>query len=136
MENVREKDQCRTVKGLMETLEDVEIHEKKGSQFYYRLHLTKEMKEASLDELDLSVRSSNCLRRAGYFKIGQLVDALAAGMSLSSRRNCGKNSAREIMEHLFLYQYGKVAKAKRDIYLLETVVYNLQKQIDNDRYDP
>lgn len=136
MEKVREKDQCRTVKGLMESLEDVKLLEKKGSRFYYKLHLTKEMREESLDELDLSVRSSNCLHRAGYFKIGQLVDALAAGMSLSSIRNCGKNSAREIMEHLFLYQYGKVAKAKRDIYLLETVVYNLQKQIDNDRNDP
>ena len=127
-----EKDQCRTVKSLMETLEDVEIHEKKGSQFYYKLHLTKEMRESSLDELDLSVRSSNCLHRAGYFKIGQLVDALVSGMSLSSIRNCGKNSAREIMEQLFLYQYGKISKDRREIYLLETVEYNLQKQMDDD----
>ena len=132
MEKIREKDQCRTVKSLMESLEDIELREKKGSKFYYRLHMTKEMREASLDELDLSVRSSNCLHRAGYFKIGQLVDALAAGMSLGSIRNCGKNSAREIMEQLFLYQYGKVAKEKREIYLLETVVYNLQKQMDKE----
>jgi DNA-directed RNA polymerase alpha subunit len=115
----------------MESLEDVEFLEKKGSKFYYRLHMTKEMREASLDELDLSVRSSNCLHRAGYFKIGELVDALAAGLSLNSIRNLGKTCAREIMEHLFLYQYGKVTKEKREIYLLETVVYNLQKQMEN-----
>ncbi|MCR5738227.1 MAG: hypothetical protein K6G43_00245 [Lachnospiraceae bacterium] len=117
----------------METLEDVELREKKGSKFYYKLHMTKEMTDASLEELDLSVRSSNCLHRAEYFKIGQLVDALAAGMSLSSIRNCGKNSAREIMEQLFLYQYDKISREKKEIYLLETVVYNLQKQMDDDQ---
>ncbi len=133
MKKVPEKDQCRTVKSLMETLEDVELREKKGSKFYYKLHMTKEMTDASLEELDLSVRSSNCLHRAEYFKIGQLVDALAAGMSLSSIRNCGKNSAREIMEQLFLYQYDKISREKKEIYLLETVVYNLQKQMDDDQ---
>ena len=131
MEKIREKDQCRTVKSLMESLEDIELREKKGSKFYYRLHMTKEMREASLDELDLSTRSANCLHRAKFFKIGQLVDALDAGMSLSSIRNCGKNSAEEIMEKLFLYQYRKISKDKREIYLLETVVYNLQKQTEN-----
>ena len=130
MKKTKEEEQCRTAASLLETLEDVKLSEKKGTKFYFRLHMTDHMHEASLEELDLSVRSSNCLHRAGYFTIGQLVDALVAGLDLKSIRNCGETSVREIMEHLFLYQYDRFDKQLQENYLLETVVYNLQKQLE------
>lgn len=134
MKKTKEEEQCRTAASLLETLEDVKLSEKKGTKFYYRLHMTDPMHESSLEELDLSVRSSNCLRRAGYFTVGQLVDALAAGFNLKSIRNCGVTCVREIMEHLFIYQYDCIDKQLQENYLLETVIYNLQKQLEQPGY--
>ena len=45
-------------------------------------------------------------------------------MSLKSIRNCGRTSAREIMEHLFLYQYNSLRTESRDAYLREVAAMN------------
>ena len=86
--------------------------------------MTREMKESSVDVLELSIRSLNVLKRAGFFTIGDVVYAIADGLSINSLRNCGSKSAREIMEHLFLYQYYQLPVEKRDDYIYEMTVLN------------
>ena len=39
----------------MNRLNGVELREKKGGKFWFRLHLTHEMTETSIDALDLTV---------------------------------------------------------------------------------
>lgn len=65
----------------------------------------KGIMEASIDELDLSVRSWNCLRREQIKTIGQACDAARSGRLLKIR-NLGKKSLDEILTKL-LYVTGE-----------------------------
>ena len=118
-------DQSRTVMEIMNRLDGVDLHEKQGGRFYYQLYLSKAMSEASLEVLDLSVRSFHCLKRAGFDTIGDLAEAISNGVELKSIKNCGKTSTREIQEHLFLYQYYSLKPEARQQYLLDTVKLNM-----------
>ena len=54
---------------------------------------------ASIDELTLSVRSQNALKRAGLFTVGAIVQALEAD-ELGKIRNLGRKSLEEVMAKL------------------------------------
>mgnify|MGYP002518398487 CR=1 FL=1 len=56
-----------------------------------------------IEKLDLSVRSYNCLKRAGLHTVNNVIDAMN-GDSLWKIRNLGKNSRAEI--HLRIYEFG------------------------------
>ena len=100
------------------------MKEKRGGKFYYRIYLTTTMREAPIEELDLSVRSYNSLKRAGYHTIGDVANAVAGGQELRKIRNCGSKSVLEIMAKLFLYQYYALQPGEREKYLLETIALN------------
>ena len=118
------KDQSQTVMDIMNQLDGVQLREKHGSSFKFRMHMTQSMSDTSLEALDLGVRAYNSLKRAEYNTIGDVVDAISSGSDLKSIRNCGKTSVREIMEHLFLYQYNSLPASKQDDYLIEVVQMN------------
>ena len=109
---------------IMNRQNGVTLREKRGGSFKFCMHVTKDMGETPLDALDLSVRAYNCLKRAGYNTVGELAEAISSGVDLKSVRNCGKTSVREIMEHLFLFQYNSLPETKRDAYLAEVVGMN------------
>ncbi len=109
---------------IMNQMDGVNLHEKKGGKFKFRMHMTQEMSESSIEALELSVRSFNSLKRAGFNTVGEVVDAISAGMEIKGIRNCGSKSVREIMEHLFLYQYNSLPADKKDDYLAEVVKMN------------
>ena len=111
----------------MNQLNGVNLHEKKGGKFHFYMQLTKSLKEASIEALDLSPRSYNSLKRANYHTIGDVANAIAAGNDLKAIRNCGAKSIREIMEHLFLYQYDSLPADKQLDYLIEVAKRNLEK---------
>lgn len=90
--------------------------------------MTKAMGDAPIEELDLSVRAYHSLKRAGFNTIGEVVDAISSGTDLNQIRNCGKTSVREIMEHLFLYQYNSLPAERQDAYLMEVVEMNRKKE--------
>ena len=113
---------------MMELLNDIEgliLVEKSGRGFRFRMHMNRSMEEASIEALDLSVRSYHCLKRAGYTNIGLLAEDIAAGKKLKEIRNCGSKSAREIMEHLFMFQYYSLKPEKRDSFLKEVISLNI-----------
>ena len=116
--------QCRTVAELMAGLEDVQVRNKRGAHLRFRMYMTKEMQEAPLEVLDLSVRSEQCLKRSGSKTVGDVVYAIGSGLDLKNIRNCGAISVREIQEHLFLFQYYSLPKEKQDAFLIEVVLLN------------
>ena len=118
------KDQSQTLMGIMNQLDGVQLREKHGSSFKFRMHMTESMSDTSIEALDLSVRSYNSLKRAGFNNIGDVVEAISGGTELKSIRNCGAKSVREIMEHLFLFQYNSLPADKQDGYLMEVVRMN------------
>ncbi len=114
--------------GIMNQIDGVTLEEKRGGKFRFRMHMTQAMSETPLESLELGARASNSLRRAGYATVGELANDIASGTSLYGLRNCGKNSVREIMEHLFLFQYNSLPPKKRNNYLLEVVMLNIISQ--------
>ena len=104
---------------------ELELKDKrKGSSLRFHMYMTRDMKESSIDALELGIRSLHVLKRAGFNTIGDVVYAISDGLSIKSLRNCGAKSVREIMEHLFLYQYYQLPPEKRDDYIYEVAVLN------------
>ena len=108
----------------MNQLDGVNLHEKRGGKFHFYMQLTKAMKETPIEALDLSPRSFNSLKRADYHTIGDVANAIAAGKDLRTIRNCGAKSIREIMEHLFLFQYDSLPPDRQADYLVEVAYLN------------
>ena len=72
-----------------------------------------------VSELELSVRSSNCLRRAGFHTVGDLINGIEKSDDLLKIRNCGENSVREIMRNLFIYQYSVLTADRQEKWIEE-----------------
>ena len=102
---------------VMNRIDGVNLHEKKSGKFRFYMNLTSVMKNEPIESLDLSVRSFNSLKRAGFHTIGDVAQAVASGRELKGIRNCGAKSVREIMEHLFLYQYNSLSPDRQEAYL-------------------
>ena len=119
-------DQRQSVMAVMNRIDGVNLHEKKGGKFRFYMNLTNTMKNEPIESLDLSVRSFNSLKRAGFHTIGDVAQAVASGRELKGIRNCGAKSVREIMEHLFLYQYNSLPQDRQNKYLIEVVMRNLK----------
>ena len=123
------KDQRQSLKGIMNRIEGVDLHEKHGGSFKFKMHVTQSMSDTPLEALDLGVRSYNSLKRAGFSTVGQLAEAVAGEENVLNRiRNCGKKTAEEIMVSLFVYQYESLKPEKREAYLQEVVALNQGKQ--------
>lgn len=118
--------QNQTLKEIMNQVEGVELKEKHGGTFRFRMHLTQQMEETKIEALELSVRSYHCLKRAGYETVGELAESIAAGGELMKIRNCGAKSIREIMEKLFVFQYESLSPARRKAYLQEVTAMNIR----------
>lgn len=63
--------------------------------------------DTSIDELDLSVRSQNCLKRANIMTVGQLIE-IAGTDEMLKLRNLGKKSLCEIKTRLLAFGYDKL----------------------------
>lgn len=78
--------------GLTESVDQVEIMVEREE------NEKDKILEASIDELDLSVRSYNCLKRAGINTIGELTNRTPEDMM--KVRNLGKKSLEEVEQKL------------------------------------
>ncbi len=78
--------------GLTETVNDVEIMVEKEEE------QKDKMMEMSIEELDLSVRSYNCLKRAGINTVEELIQRNEDDMM--KVRNLGKKSLEEVIQKL------------------------------------
>ena len=94
-----------------------EIKKKLGGLLKYPIYMSKEFMETDVTELDLSPRSYNCLKRAGFDRVGILVDNMEGREDLLKIRNLGKKSADEIMTHIFLFQFSLLSSERQRTYL-------------------
>lgn len=95
------------------TLEDLQ---KNGGKLRFSVRINEELMQADITELDLSQRSFNCLRRAKYDTVGELVLGIYNEDDLLKIHSLGKRSAGEIMRKVFLYQYMKMDEAQKRKY--------------------
>ena len=100
------------------------IKERRGGKLRFPIYINKELMNTELDVLELSVRSSNCLRRVGYHTIGELVEGIESREDLRKIRSCGVKSVDEIMEKLFCHQYMILPENRKVKYIQEVLQLN------------
>lgn len=123
------KEQGQTMMEVMNSLEGVTFRKKHGGNFRFRMYMTKEMLNAPIEVLDLKVRPYNCLKRAGYKTVGEVVEAVTSEKGIGGIRNCGKLSVREIKEQLFLFNYNCMDAKNQEAYLQEVVLMNMVAKV-------
>ena len=84
-----------------------DIYRKYGKRFRFPVYLGEEFLETPLDNLELSVRSYNCLWRAGIRNVGNIVN----------RIDNRTRSADEIMTALMEYQFSLLSDEGKKKYL-------------------
>lgn len=105
--------------------EGLDLHlNSKGRGFSFPVYILDKYKEVDIESLELTVRSSNCLKRAGFKNVYDLMKGISGRQDLLKIRNCGANSSREIMEQLFLFQYAQLKAEQRDWYINRIVEMN------------
>ena len=79
--------------------------------------------DAGIDQLELSVRSYNALRRAGIETVSQLVVGFNEGR-IKSVRNLGAKSFREIQTRILVYGFELLTEKEKRHFILDLVEKN------------
>ncbi len=79
------------------------------------------MGKMETEEMTLSVRSSNCLMRAGATTLGKLFDLMASAQGLRSVRNLGAKSEKEIREVFFTTCYMQLTPGEQAAFWQRTL---------------
>lgn len=98
---------------LVPGVDFMEIKEQRGGRLRFPMYISESLMITDLEVLDLSPRSSNCLHRAGFRTIGELVETIGGSEDLKKIRNCGTKSVNEIMDKLLGYQFEKLDDTKK-----------------------
>ena len=110
---------------ILNQYEGVDLHlNSKGDGFRFPVYLNDRYKEVGVDSLELSERSSNCLKRAGYKNLYDLFINISGRTDLLKIRNLGAKSSREIMEQIFIFQYLNLKPEQRDRYINRIIEMN------------
>lgn len=97
---------------------------KHGTPFRFPVYLNEKAENTDISELDLSVRSTNCLKRANIHTIADLMNSISSTEDLKKIRNCGAKSVREIMDKLFRYQYMVLPPERQGKFLCRVLEMN------------
>lgn len=100
------------------------LFEKYGERLRFPVYLGPAFTEALIEELNLSVRSYNCLKRAGICTVGDLVERIDNRTDLLKIRNLGTRSADEIMEAIMDFQYSLLSYDDKARYLKRVAEMN------------
>lgn len=90
-----------------------EIHE---DGVIHPVYLAKQFLDTEIEELNLTVRSFNCLRRMGWKTIGDVIDAIDCKHDLMRVRNLGRRSAEEIFYLIIDYHFKMLSADEKPIY--------------------
>ena len=102
------------------------LQEVYGGNVRMRLGFTRGACGESIDELQLSVRSWNALRRAGIDTIGQLID-VAAQDGLPRIRNLGRISMSEIKTSLLVRAFEELSEGEKTAFFQYVIEHNQPK---------
>ena len=105
--------------GVLQTLRSIGVHEA-------TVPYAKRFETISIDELNLTVRSSNGLKRAGALTFVQLKDLPSVEGALRNVRNIGQKSVKEIKQVFFEECYSLLLPYEKAQYW--------QEVLDNDHF--
>ena len=94
-----------------------------GDEYEMQLPFYDEARNLPIEELGLSVRSFNCLKRAGINTVGACVKAIKEG-NLLSIRNLGRKSVCEINAQVRECGYAMLPKGEKLEFIYATIRLN------------
>lgn len=109
-------------KGIIETLYDIF-----GKTFSLVLSVNQQTGKISIEDMDLSVRSYNALKRSGISTVNDLMDCISSG-ELSRIRNLGKKSINEIKTKLLKLAYENSNEKEKLRFCQSIIDKNILKQ--------
>lgn len=104
--------------GLVETL-----HQVFGKDIKVKLGFPQSACQANVEELALSVRSWNALRRDNLFTIGDLIERLNEG-TLKKIRNLGDKSYHEIQTKILVFGFDQLSDKNKTAFFYDMVENN------------
>lgn len=108
--------------GLMNTLCAVF-----GKGAIVELGFTQKLCDTNVADLDLSVRSYNCLMRTGCHTVGQAITAINED-GLRKVRNLGVKSIAEIRSSILEYGYSQASESRKREFIRNLVRANCKKK--------
>ena len=84
---------------------------------------TKKACETNIDDIEFSVRANNALKRAGYFVIEDIVNALS-NETLIHIRNLGKKTFNEIQTKILVFGYERLTEKEKLQFFVDLVERN------------
>ena len=103
--------------GLMTVLSELDLHEA-------TVPYSARIADLSVDELNLTVRSSNGLKRAGIHTFAQLKERMETEKGLANLRNIGTKSIKEIKQLFFEECYVRLLPYEKAQYCQEALDNN------------
>ena len=94
-----------------------------GKSVKVRIPFEEKTLDSSVDEIDLSVRSSNCLKRTGMMQVRDIVEAIEDERLLKVR-NLGKTSYSEIQTKLLALGYSKLSAIEKKQFFFDLLDRN------------
>lgn len=94
-----------------------------GKSVKVRIPFGEKTLDSSVDEIDFSVRSSNCLKRTGMMQIRDVVEAIEDERLLRVR-NLGKTSYSEIQTKLLVLGYSKLSAMEKKQFFFDLLDRN------------
>jgi len=111
--------------------EGLDLHlNSKGEGFRFPVYILDKYKDMDIEMLELTERSKHCLKRGGFRTIYDLMNGITGRQDLLKIKSLGVTSSREIMEHLFLFQYAQLKPDQRDWYINRIVEMNRKKNAE------
>ena len=94
-----------------------------GKAVKVRIPFGEKTLDSSVDEIDFSVRSSNCLKRTGMMQVRDIVEAIEDERLLKVR-NLGKTSYSEIQTKLLALGYSKLSAIEKKHFFYDLLDLN------------
>ena len=96
------------------------IYEVIGQKVRVSVAFTKKACDTNIDDIEFSVRATNALKRAGYFTIGDVVEALS-NETLIHIRNLGKKTFNEIQTKILVFGYERLSEKEKQRFFVDLV---------------
>ena len=115
--------ECADKIGLISTLAPF------GNDIKISIPLSQKFCDKSIDDMDLSVRASNGLKRSGAMTVRELTDTIMSEKGLDTVRNLGKKSISEIKTKLLYLAYNELNDKEKQAFWNEFIELNSKCRI-------
>ncbi|GEM_PF-1178779 len=96
----------------------------RGKKFKVWFIMNDALMNSPIDAVDLSMRASNTLKRAGFITVGDMINSLQSFDDLHRFRGCGATTISEIHGKMFFFQYSLIDQNQRTSYMKKIMEIN------------